>query len=70
MYKLRTKYRNITSNEFLLVNDKIPERFGRQEREKLAKMEAQMAEHERKLKEEQEKLDKLDQIHKVLQFTE
>jgi hypothetical protein len=46
------------------------ERFGRQEREKLARMEAAMEEHERKLKEEQEKMDKLDQIHKVLPITD
>ncbi|XP_063681653.1 histone-lysine N-methyltransferase, H3 lysine-79 specific-like isoform X4 [Bolinopsis microptera] len=43
------------------------ERFGRQEREKLARMEHEMAEHERKLIEEQEKMDRLDQICKEAQ---
>lgn len=35
------------------------------EREKLARMEAQMAEHERKIREDQEKQEKLAVMHKV-----
>ena len=40
-------------------------RLARIERAKLARMEAAMAEHERKIVEDEEKQARLDQMHKV-----
>lgn len=52
-------------NWLFLVGLSFLERTARQELEKLARMEAAMAEHERKVIEEQEKQEKLQQMHKV-----